>query len=150
MSILMRKSVIQIRQACLSTNSLPRRNLLQLIHCVMQFFTWYTADYYAMPKNYLVYFLKMWFLTTALVSMKAETICFSSPCYTQLLAQDVTYNYLLKAWNQTVTSHLCVQDTEAMHYGISYVIWQHILSSLPSQHIQSATSSQHFDFRAQG
>lgn len=50
----------------------------------------------------------MWFLTTVLVSVKAEAICSSSPGYTQLLLQDLTYNYLLKAWiKQFPTTFVC-------------------------------------------
>ena len=103
LSILMRKSVIQIRQACLSTKFFTQEKSLGADSLCYAIFTWYIADYYALKLlgsisqnavfNYCISFYK------------GRNHLLSLPLSTQLLTLDLTYNLLLKAW---IKYYLCV------------------------------------------
>lgn len=130
LSILMRKSVIQIRQACLSTKFFTQEKSLGADSLCYAIFTWYIADYYALKLlgsisqnavfNYCISFYK------------GRNHLLSLPLSTQLLTLDLTYNLLLKAW---IKYYLCVWKVR---------VW------VMTSHMQSVSISSPLISRVQG
>lgn len=104
MSILMRKPVIQIRQACLSTNSSHRSWFIvlcnfHLTHC------WLLCN----ALKLLGSLSQRVVLNYCISFHKGRNHLLSSPLSAQLLTLELTYNFLLKAWIEQLTDHLCVR-----------------------------------------